>query len=237
MLPERSRSLSMFIAIAHQALPLPFRIEHARALLWSYGGLLVFLLAIGQAGLCLALLFAGAGLYALGHFLFWRTVARERRLSTQAARNRVRVIQLLERDRVRIGLDLALEPVAVARMEEGANLWERIENTLESHVWQSQDVLRHRIRIAARAAMEEIVALECGSLNAEGVVYSAADIRIGKLTNDLKNLSLRTEAVTIVMDSYHRSDAEGNGAPLPPVFREVVDLEDLLEESEGLSSR
>ncbi len=230
MLPERSRSLSMFVAIAHQGLPLPFRIEHARALLWGYGGLLAFLLAIGQAGLCLALLFLGAGLYSAGHFLFWRTIARERQLSTQAARNRVRVIQLLERDRVRIGLDIALEPVSVARMEEGALLWERIENTLESHAWKSQDLLRIRIRLAARAAMEEIVALECGSLNAEGVVYSAADIRVGRLTNDLKNLSLRTEAVAIVMDSYRRVEADGNGAPLPTMLEEVESLEALLDE-------
>lgn len=224
-LPERSRALSIFVALAHRRLPLLARLEGSI-------GAVAILLGLGVAAtlfvqsplgwlLCLAAI-------SWGLISFW---PRRPAVGDISRRQRTKAIQVLEGLRRSVGLDHAVDEGPLAAMEAPALHWERLDNALQASVWESQPDLHGRISAVAALVLEEIIVIELGLYTRDLETLAEQDIRVGRKSVVLERLADQAERVTNLLEAYPRDGGHGTGAPLPADLDEIRELENLLFEA------
>lgn len=228
VLPEKSRALSMFVAVDYSTLPAPLRgLRDPRWLLAIPALLLIYLLA----GVVVAV---GLSVVAIGGILSlrvhsWNQVARSRRLPLQEAIRRVRTLEELELARSRIGLDTAMPEEALRSLEGIAVDWERLENTLQARGWRDQRVLAQDVSDAASEAMEELTTSEWRAIR-DPALAARVGSRSQFLAERIRALADKAEEITNFMDSYPREEFDSNGAPLSDDMEPVAVMHRTLSE-------
>jgi len=142
-------------------------------------------------------------------------------------KSRARLIRQLDEVRRSVGLDDAILPESLEFLEATAQQWERIEHALQTSAWREQELLRQRIDIAAHAAMEDIVVLECGSTAEAGLTDQQADQTLAETSANLTWLADQVDATSTAISAYPREAHESNGMPPDGVIPAL----DLLEEA------
>ncbi len=228
---QKSRALSIFVAIAHSQLP-------AR----EPTALSVAIAAIGAIGLLVGLgihdesrpflLVGGSCALLVAIFSLW---ARERGSFTFGSEEqrrdagRARLLFHLDRKRQAVGLDQILMPDQLAGLEAAARVWEKIGHTLSSATWREQPELTPRVERAAFLAMLELLSLNLGSLVAEGVSVEDAPALAAEAVTRLDEIAAALDAASNALESYQRPVDGTAGAPPGEGFPEIQALNRILD--------
>lgn len=219
----RSRCVSAFIAIARHDLPLLVRYEASQIL--SLAGIVLLIVGFFTD----SLFRYGGTMLSTGWVLlglaFLASLTQSKFLYGQS---RSRLIRQLDDVRRSVGLDQAILPESLEFLESSAQQWERIEHSLQSHVWREQDRLRSRIFKAAHVAMENIVILECGSSAESGMADDQADFALEESVTNLRFLADQLDATSNALTTYPREGFDSNGVEPEGVLPEFEMLEEAL---------
>lgn len=140
-------------------------------------------------------------------------------------KSRSRLIRQLDEIRRSVGLDRVILPESLEFLEKTAQQWERIEHALSAQVWLEHADLRLRISEAAQRTMEDLVVLECGSLEESGVDDESANQTLSETAGALARLADLVDAVSAALVSYPREGYESNGASPEGVVPDADSLE------------
>lgn len=227
----RSRCLSSFIALSRQDLPIGLRYEPSHVLagvsllslivgfsiepLTRMGGTLVFLGWWAAGFAVLALVVQDKIIYGTG---------------------RPRLLRQLDEVRRTVGLDEALLPETLEFLESTALQWERIEHALGSTPWLNQLELRSRISSAAHRALEDIVVLECGSIDEAGHSDGDAEARIAETASGLRELADAVDAAESATLAYTVRSHDADREPANDLEAGVIALEGAVTRLEILTA-
>ena len=169
------------------------------------------------------MILVGWGLLGLA---FFATLGQDRLVY---GKSRSRLIRQLDEVRRSVGLDDAILPESLEFLEAAAQQWERVEHSLQSHVWEGQDQVKARIDAVAHHTMENILVLECGTITEAGLSDLEADQTLADMAANLSILADRVDATSAAMMTYPREHFDSTGVAATGVVPEMDSLEEILQ--------